>query len=101
MVVARINFRAQPHQRPEILSVVNETLARMRRAPGCGRSRLYADCDDPNAFTVVSEWYSGDDAEAFISSRDFQLFRGIHVLMRAHPQLIVDEVPVRITKIVR
>src|SRR5262245_53850757 len=58
MVLAWINFRAQPHKRPEILSAVDEMVERMRNSAGCERGRLYADTEDPNAFTVISEWRS-------------------------------------------
>lgn len=101
MVLARISFRVQPHKRPEILSAVDETLSRMRRADGCGRARLYADCDDPLVFTVVSEWRSAEDARAFVGSKEFKPFRGILMLMRGEPVLVVDDVLVRVTRNVR
>jgi quinol monooxygenase YgiN len=101
MVVAWISFRAQSHKRPEILSVVDEIVERMRRAPGCGRARLYADSDDPNAFTVMSEWQSGDDANAFFDAKEFQLFRGIRMLLRGEPVIVIDEVQARVTHLFR
>ena len=88
MVVAWISFRAQPHKRPEILSAVDEMVERMRNSAGCGRGRLFADSEDPNAFTVISEWQSADDADAFFNSRDFQVFRGIRMEFSHY-----DEVP--------
>jgi quinol monooxygenase YgiN len=101
MVVASLSFRAQPHKRPEILSVVDETIERMRKAAGCGRGRLYADNEDPNAFTVLSEWRSADDANAFFNSKEFQLFRGIRMLLRGEPLIILDEIRARVTRLVR
>jgi hypothetical protein len=58
MLLASIGFRVQPYKRAEVLSAVDETLRRMRQASGCARSRLVADTEDPNAFTVLSEWRS-------------------------------------------
>ena len=63
MLLASIGFRVQPHKRAEVLSAVDETLRRMRQASGCARSRLLADADDPNAFTVLSEWQSAASGE--------------------------------------
>lgn len=101
MVVAWISFRVQPHKRPETLTVVDETIERMRKTAGCGRVRLYADGEDPNAFLMMSEWLSVEDANAFVSSKDFQLFRGIRMLLRADPLIVLDEVQTRVTRVFR
>ncbi len=101
MVIAWISFRAQPHKRPEILSAVDDMVERMRTFSGCGRGRLFADSEDPNAFTVVSEWQSVDDADAFFNSRDFQVFRGIRMLLRGEPFIVFDEVRARVTRLFR
>jgi quinol monooxygenase YgiN len=101
MVVAWIGFRAQPHKRPEILSAIDEMIDRMRSSAGCGRGRLLVDCDDPNTFTVLSEWQSVDAANAFFESRGFQLFRGIRMLLRGEPFVVFDEVQHRVTRLLR
>ena len=101
MVLAWIGFRAQPHKRPEILSLVDEMVERMRNSAGCERGRLFADAEDPNAFTVISEWRSVDEADAFFSSRCFQLFRGIRMLLRGEPFIVFDEVQHRVTRLFR
>jgi quinol monooxygenase YgiN len=101
MLLASIAFRAQPHKRAEILSAVDETVRRMRNAAGCARSRLMADADDPNAFSVFSEWQSPENAEAFFSSRDFQIFKGIRILLRDEPVIVFDDVRSRVTRLMR
>ena len=101
MLLASIGFRIQPHKRAEALSAVDETVKRMRAASGCARSRLLADTDDPNTFTVMSEWQSASTADVFFSSRDFQIFKGIRILLRDEPVLTLDEVQSRVTRIVR
>jgi len=92
MVLAWISFRTQPHKRPEILSAVDEIVERMRKAAACGHGRLFVDAEDPNSFTVLSEWRSADEANAFFNSREFQLFRGIRMLLRGEPFIVFDEV---------
>lgn len=99
MVLAWISFRAQPHKRPEILSAVDEMVERMRSSPGCGRGRLFADAEDPNAFTILSEWRTLDEANAFFASREFQLFLGIRMLLRGQPFIVFDEVKERVTRL--
>jgi quinol monooxygenase YgiN len=101
MVVASISFRVQPHKRPETLTIVDETIERMRGTAGCSRVRLYADGEDPNTFTMLSEWESADEVNAFVSSRAFQSFRGIRMLLRGDPLIVVDEVQTRITRLFR
>ena len=64
MLLASMSFRAQPHKRAEVLSAVDETVRRMRMASGCARSRVMADAEDQNAFTLLSEWQSTETADA-------------------------------------
>jgi quinol monooxygenase YgiN len=101
MLLASMSFRAQPHKRAEVLSAVDDTVRRMRLASGCARSRLMADAEDQNAFTLLSEWQSTETADAFFSSRDFQVFKGIRILLRDEPMLVFDDVSSRVTRLLR
>jgi hypothetical protein len=85
MLLASIGFRVQPYKRSEVLSAVDETVKRMRTTTGCARSRLLEDADDPNAF----------------NSRDFQIFKGIRILLRDEPVIVFDEVQSRMIRLLR
>jgi quinol monooxygenase YgiN len=98
MTLASINFRARPHKRGELLSAVDVTVERMRALPACERCRLFVDAEDPCSFTLTSEWQSSSDAEAFFSSRDFYIFRGMRILLRDEPIIVLDEVGSRVTR---
>ena len=100
MLLASISFRAQPHKRAEILSAIDETIARMRHTAGCGRCRLYVDTEDPNSFYVLSEWQMPGDADAFFDSRAFQIFRHIRILLREEPVIVLDQVESRATRVI-
>jgi len=101
MLIASVSFRAQPHKRGEILSVVDEMVERMRQAAGCGRSRLLVDTEDRNAFMLASEWDSVEAANAFFESRDFTILRGIRILLRDEPLVVFDKVESRVTRLIR
>ncbi|HTH01934.1 MAG TPA: antibiotic biosynthesis monooxygenase [Vicinamibacterales bacterium] len=101
MLLATIGFRVQPHKRAEVLSAVDETVRRMRTTSGCARSRLLEDADDPNAFTLLSEWHSAATADIFFNSRDFQIFKGIRILLRDEPVIVFDEVQSRMVRLLR
>jgi quinol monooxygenase YgiN len=101
MVIASVSFRAQPHKRAEILSAVDDTIERMRQAAGCTRCRLLVDTEDPNAFTMWSEWQSTGAADAFFDSREFQMFKGIRILLRDEPMMTLDDVQSRVTRLIR
>jgi quinol monooxygenase YgiN len=101
MFLASVSFRARPHKRDEILSAVDETVERMRHAPGCARCRLLVDTEDPNAFTLASEWHSLHAASTFFESREFGIFKGIRMLLRDEPVIVVDEVQTRVTQLIR
>src|SRR5262245_28992439 len=100
MVLTSITFRAQTHKRGEILSAVDEMVARIRDTAGCGRCRLLVDSEDPNTFLLASEWQSAEDANAFLGSREFHLFRGIRILLRDDPIVVLDDVRSRVTQLV-
>ena len=101
MLLSSIRFRAQPHKRAEVISAVDGLIDHMREAPGCSSSRLLTDADDPNALTVVSEWRSTEDAETFLQSRDFQVFKGIRMLLRGEPVVVFDLLQSRVTRVIR
>ena len=101
MLLANISFRVQPHKRSEALSAVDALAERMRIAEGCARCRVFSDADDRNAFVVTAEWNDAAAAEAFFSSRAFQIFKGVRVLMREEPFIVLDDVRARVTRLMR
>ena len=68
---------------------------------GCSRARLLADSEDSNALTIVSEWRSSPDADGFIGSREFQIFKGVRIMLRGEPVVVFDEVQARVTRLMR
>jgi quinol monooxygenase YgiN len=101
MLLATISFRIQPHKRDEALSAVDALVARMRTANGCARSRILSDSEDQNVFVVASEWSDANVAEAFFGSREFQIFKGVRILMREEPFIVLDDVRARVTRLMR
>ena len=100
MVLAWIGFRAQPHKRAEILSAVDEVVREMRANSACAAGRLLVDHEDPNTFIIESEWRSTEDVDSYFDSREFQIFKGIRMLLRGEPFVMVDDVRARTTAVV-
>jgi len=101
MLLATITFRIQPHKRAEALSAVDALVDSMRSASGCGRGRVLSDSEDQNICVVASEWNDANAAEAFLGSREFQIFKGVRFLMRDEPVIVLDEVTTRVTRLMR
>jgi quinol monooxygenase YgiN len=101
MGTASLCFRVRPHKAQEVLSAMEVLADRMRRAPGCARSRLLADVEDPCSYTLTSDWEDSAAADAFMESRDFLVFRGIRILLREEPYLVLDEVRSQVTRLLR
>ena len=101
MLLASVVFRVQPHKRGEVLSAVDEAVERMRRTSGCARCRLLVDTEDPNIFTLASEWDAAAEADAFFESREFQIFKSIRILLREEPVVTMDEIRSRATRLIR
>ena len=100
MLLARTCFRVQPHKRAEVLSAVDETVERMRRASYCRRCQLLVDTEDANRFCLLSEWRYASDADAFFESREFQIFRQIRILLREEPVILLDQIEARETRVI-
>jgi quinol monooxygenase YgiN len=101
MLLATISFRAQPYKRAEAFSAVDALVLKMRTTANCARCRILTDADDENAFMVMSEWNDPDAAEAFFGSREFQIFKGVRILMRDEPFIVLDDVRTRVTRLMR
>ena len=101
MLLASISFRVLPHKRAECLGCIDSLADRIRTAPGCRRSRVMNDIDDADAFVLVSEWNEPEPAEAFFTSPEFQIFKGIRILLRDDPCIVLDDVRSRMTRMMR
>lgn len=101
MVLAWFGLRAQPNKRAEVLSAVDDLLRHMRDSPGCTRGRLLVDRDDPNSLTVESEWRSAEDTDRFVTTPEFQLFKGIRMLLRGEPFVMIDDIRTRTTGFIK
>jgi quinol monooxygenase YgiN len=101
MLLASIIFRVQPCKLAEALSAVDDLAHVMRATQGCSRSRVLSDSDDPNSYILASEWCDTNAAEAFFGSRHFQIFKGIRILMREEPFIVLDDVRARVTRLMR
>jgi len=101
MLLASISFRSLPYKRDEALSGVDALVQRMRTSAGCARCRILCDSDDQNLFVVISEWSDATAAEAFFGSRGFQVFKGLRILMREEPCIVLDDIRARVTRLMR
>jgi quinol monooxygenase YgiN len=101
MLLASLTFRVQPFKRAEALSSVDALVQRMRGTSGCLRSRVLIDTEDVNSFMVASEWRDPAAAEAFFASGGFRAFRGIRILLRDQPVIVLDDIRTRTTRLLR
>ena len=101
MVLLSFAFRTQSNKRDEVLSAVDGAVERLRHLPGCSRGRLFADSEDPDSFTLVSEFASVDQADVFLACKEFQVLKGIRMLLRDEPIVVLDDVRTRLTRLVR
>jgi len=62
---------------------------------------VLSDSEDQNLFVVTSEWSDASAADAFFGSRQFQIFKGVRILMREEPFIVFDDVRARVTRLMR
>ena len=92
VLIASISFDVTPAKRAEFVSAASRIVQTLRWSSGCLGCRLLADCEDPNVFTLVSEWDNATFVDRYLSSTEFQILEGMHFLLRDGPHLSIDEV---------
>jgi quinol monooxygenase YgiN len=92
MLVASLTFNVRPDKRGEFISAVADILDELRSLQGCLGCRLVSDCENENLFVLTSEWDRHDFLDRHLSSAEFQILQGTHILLRDKPSLSVDEV---------
>ena len=95
MLIVSLSFEVQPDKRTEFVGTVNHIVQALRWFAGCLGCRLVSDCENPNSFTLVSEWDSRAYLDGYLASPEFQILEGTRFLLRDGPGLSIDEVVTR------
>ena len=93
--VAAVRLRVDQRKRGEALSAIEQLMKNLRGAPGCLTCRLVLDADDGTELTLISEWDERHDVDGFLSSCDFLVLKGMRILLRDDPQVVLDQVASR------
>jgi quinol monooxygenase YgiN len=92
VLIASLSFDVRPDKRAEFVSAVNHIVQTIRWSAGCLGCRLVADCENPNLFTLSTEWDNHDFLDRYLDSAEFQILEGTRFLLRDGPGLSIDEV---------
>jgi quinol monooxygenase YgiN len=92
VLIAALTFDVQPEKRLEFLDAVICLVRTIRWSTGCLGCRLVSDCENPNLVTLVSDWDSRVYLDRFVASAEFRILEGTRFLLRAGPNLSIDEV---------
>ena len=93
MLIASLSFEVRPDKRGEFVSAVNYIVQTIRWSAGCLGCRLVSDCENPNLFTLSSEWDNRAYLDTYLGSPEFKILEGTRFLLRSDgPALSIDEV---------
>jgi quinol monooxygenase YgiN len=92
VLIASLSFEVQPEKRGEFVSAVNHILQSIRWTAGCLGCRLVSDCENPNLFTLSSEWDGREFLDGYLLSTEFRILEGTRYLLSDGPSLSIDEV---------
>lgn len=98
---AYIRFRVLADKRSEVTSTLDALVDRMRRVPGCRCGQVFCDINDANSLMLLSEWSDFESASTYFDSHEFHVFRGLRILFRDEPHVVLDEIGARVTKTLR
>lgn len=92
MIVFSVSVSVPPLQLAGFLKSVGALLEPTRVVPGCIRCRLYADFEDPNAFTLVEEWATQAALDQHLTSSAFKTLVAAIELSTEPPAVYIDNV---------
>ena len=92
MLIASLSFEVRPDKRAEFVSAVNHIMQTLRWSAGCLGCRLMTDCENPNQFTLSTEWDNRDFLEQYLGSPEFQILEGTRFLLRDGPGRSIADV---------
>lgn len=92
MIVFSVRVCVAAAQRAAFLASVAALLEPTRVVPGCDCCRLYTDCEDPNAFTLLEEWATQEALDRHLTSSDFKTLVAAIELSALPPTVHVDSV---------
>jgi quinol monooxygenase YgiN len=92
MIIASFSFEVRSDKRQEFVSALSQSVQAVRWSAGCLGCRLLTDCENPNAFLLMSEWDTSAFLNRYLASPHFQVLEGMRFLLRDGPALSVDQV---------
>jgi quinol monooxygenase YgiN len=95
LYIASVFLRVRPSKRPEVLSAIRQLMRSMRGSPACEMCRFLGAADDENTFVLTSEWSTQEALDELLKSKEFQVLRGMRMLLQKDTELILDEVAAR------
>ena len=95
MIVFSLSLVVPPARRADFLKSLGGLLEPTRVAPGCISCRLYTDCEDPDAFTLVEEWVSQGPLDRHLTSSAYKTLVAAIELSAQPPGIRFDRVAQR------
>jgi quinol monooxygenase YgiN len=95
LYIASVFLRVRPSKRPEVLSAIRQLMRSMRGSPACEMCRFLGSADDENTFVLTCEWSTQEALDELLKSKEFQVLRGMRMLLQKDTELILDEVAAR------
>ena len=89
VVELAVTCRVRPAKQQECWAAFERLIARARNRTGCLDARLSVDPTDPHALTLRSEWATRTACDAYVTSGDFGVVRGMRFLMTSAPVMVV------------
>jgi quinol monooxygenase YgiN len=95
VLIGSLTCHVKPEHEAEFLDSAGTLLERARRFNGCLACRLVNEHPDPCAYVLITEWADRSSLNRFVASREFQILRGMQILMRDAVSFVVDDVLTR------
>ncbi|WP_295449297.1 antibiotic biosynthesis monooxygenase [uncultured Thiodictyon sp.] len=95
MIVFSLSVLVPAADQADFLSSVGALLEPTRVVPDCIACRLYADIEDPNAFTLVEEWGSQAALDRHLTSSAYKTLVAAIELSARPPTIHFDRVEQR------
>ena len=95
MLIGSLICHVKAEHETEFLDSAATLLERARRLSGCLACRIVNEHPSARTYVLVTEWADRPAFNRFVASREFQILRGMQILMHDDVSVIVDDVLTR------
>lgn len=85
-----VRGKVYPEKNAEFLQAIRSLHDALKGRRGFRKSTLYQEVDDPSNFSLVQEWESTEEMEAYLDTEEFRVLLGALKVLSEHSEVTYE-----------